>query len=63
MKQNRRKGIATKLMKYIEELCFNEYGIKDFKLLTGSKNNTAQKFYESLGYKVDDEKLYIKPIN
>jgi len=56
----RRKGIATKLMKYIENFCYNEYGIKDFHLLTGGKNITAQKLYESLDYKFKDRKLYIK---
>ena len=56
----RRKGIASKLIKYMENHCIKEYGIKDFHLLTGGKNISAQKLYESLGYKIKDRKLFIK---
>jgi ribosomal protein S18 acetylase RimI-like enzyme len=56
----RRKRIASKLINFIENYCFNKYGVKDFHLLTGQNNHSAQRLYESLDYRIKERKLYIK---
>ena len=56
----RRKGLAKKLIEYIEDICYKVYGIKEFQLLTGNDNIPAKQLYISLGYVADDEIHLIK---
>jgi ribosomal protein S18 acetylase RimI-like enzyme len=58
----RRKGLATKLIKYMENICINTYGINKIQLLTGGDNISSRKLYESLGYEIEEEVFYIKNI-
>jgi len=58
----RRIGLATKLINYMENLCINTYGVNKFQLLTGEKNISARKLYESLGYTFENDVFYTKKI-
>ena len=58
----RRKGLATKLINYMENICIKTFGVKKFQLLTGDDNIFSRRLYESLGYEVDEEVFYIKSI-
>jgi ribosomal protein S18 acetylase RimI-like enzyme len=58
----RKKGLATKLIKYMENICVNKYGVNKFQLLTGDDNIPSRKLYESIGYEIDEEVFYIKRI-
>ena len=55
----RRNGIAKKLIKQIESE-FAKHDIYEITLETGKDNIAAQKFYESCGYKLDDQIVYYK---
>ncbi|MGG3280025.1 N-acetyltransferase family protein [Paenibacillus solani] len=55
----RRKGIATMLVRFIEEELIRQ-GVKSVKVLTGKKNGAAIKTYERLSYFKDDEQLLQK---
>lgn len=56
----RRMGVAARLVGFIEDICRNERGVTEFTLLTGAENRAARRFYESIGYKIEDEVLYAK---
>ena len=45
----RRKGIATMLIKHLENELIN-HKVHEIKLITDFKNNNAQKLYEKCGY-------------
>ena len=54
-----RQGIGRKLVSFAEHW-YREKGIHDFQLFTGGDNQTAQAFYESIGYRRNDDVLYRK---
>lgn len=58
----RRMGIASALAAHIERV-MNNRGVRSFQLLTGSDNTSAQTFYESMGYKKNNELSYRKRLN
>jgi ribosomal protein S18 acetylase RimI-like enzyme len=55
----RRKGIASKLIKQLENE-FDKNNTDEVILLTGKKNINAQKFYENSGYDVFERVVYIR---
>ena len=55
----RRKGLATKIIKYLEKLA-NKKKMKILSLRLMSKNEPAKKLYEKIGFKenlIQDEAL------
>ena len=58
-KQYQHKGIGTMLIEFAERY-FEEMNIKNFQLFTGSKNYSAQAFYEKNGYEKSTEIMYRK---
>jgi ribosomal protein S18 acetylase RimI-like enzyme len=59
LEQHRRKGIATRLIKYAESY-YSDKNIGGFQLFTGGENISAQRFYEHLSYSRTDEIMYRK---
>ncbi|KOR90805.1 hypothetical protein AM231_14685 [Paenibacillus solani] len=57
----RRKGIATMLVRFIEEELIRQ-GVKSMKVLTGKKNEAAIKTYERLSYFKEEEQLLQKTL-
>lgn len=57
----RRKGIATMLVRFIEEELIRQ-GVKSVKVLTGKKNGAAIQTYEGLSYFKEDEQLLQKTL-
>lgn len=57
----RRKGIATALVRFIEEELIRR-DVKSVKVLTGKKNGAAIKTYEGLSYFKEDEQLLHKTL-
>lgn len=57
----RRKGIATMLVRFIEEELIRR-GVKSVKVLTGKKNGAAINTYERLSYFKEDEQLLQKTL-
>lgn len=60
--QHRRKGIAGRLIEFLEDYFF-ALGIKSFRLLTGEANKNARVLYEQKGFNKTDELLYRKELN
>lgn len=48
--QYRKKGIAEKAVKYMNELSNKKYGISTYRVYTSEKNEPAIKLYEKCGY-------------
>ena len=55
----RGKGLATKCLEYAKDIAFKENCYK-MMLLTGSKNESTLKFYESAGYNSYDKTDFIQ---
>ena len=53
--ENRRQGIAGRMIRFAEEYCCRNYSLHRFEILTGENNHTAQLVYDKLGYKNDHE--------
>lgn len=60
--QHRQKGIAGKLIEFMEKYFF-ALGIKSLCLLTGEANKNARALYEQKGFNKTDELLYRKNLN
>ena len=60
--QHRHKGIAGRLIEFLEEYFFT-LGIKSLCLLTGEANKNARVLYEQKGFNKTDELLYRKNLN
>ncbi|TBL78921.1 GNAT family N-acetyltransferase [Paenibacillus thalictri] len=58
----RRRGIASLLLGFIEEE-LREKGVKNVKLLTGLKNETALKTYAANGYIIRDDAVMKKKLS
>lgn len=56
----RRRGIASKLISFIETHCKENFSFQRIELLTGRKNLSAQMFYRSIGYTEDSELHFAK---
>jgi GNAT superfamily N-acetyltransferase len=54
-----KQGVGRGLMNYAEEW-YRGKDIHNFQLFTGNENINAQKFYEHIGYRSDNEILYRK---
>ena len=54
-----RKGIGQGLINCAEEW-YRQNNIHDFQLFTGFDNSNAQRFYEHIGYRPNDDILYRK---
>lgn len=54
-----KQGIGRNLMHYAEEW-YRKRNIHDFQLFTGNDNVNAQKFYEQIGYRRNEDILYRK---
>lgn len=55
----REKGVGRSLISFMEKT-FAQQGIYDFQLFTGEDNESAQRFYEKMGYVKDRELMYRK---
>ena len=55
----RRMGVATKLIKQLENE-FEKYNATEIFLQTGKKNINAQKFYEKNDYAIRERIVYLK---
>ncbi|MGP4073608.1 GNAT family N-acetyltransferase [Piscibacillus sp. B03] len=53
VEEARRNGVATALLKYLEEE-FKEVGVETVKVLAGDQNLSAKKVYQKNYYKIDD---------
>lgn len=61
LEECRNKGVATKLMMYLEDYYNKNYsGIAGYQLFTGDDNVTARRFYENIGYENTGEVMYRK---
>ena len=58
----RRKGIATKLLKQLENE-FDANNTDEIILLTGMKNVNAQSFYVNNGYELFERVVYVRKYN
>ena len=56
----RRRKIASKMIRFIEEFCMQHYALHNFELQTGEDNLGAQALYRTLGYGTDHEILLRK---
>ncbi|HEX3076424.1 MAG TPA: GNAT family N-acetyltransferase [Lachnospiraceae bacterium] len=54
-----KQGIGKGLLNYVEDW-YRQYDIHNFQLFTGNDNESAQKFYENVGYRRNDDILYRK---
>lgn len=61
--QFRQQGIATKLMKQVEEIAKKDEDVARIWLFSGSHRNTAHKLYKKLGYDDECDKAFIKWIH
>lgn len=59
----RKQGIATKLMKRVEEIAKKDADVARIWLFSGSHRNTAHQLYKKLGYDDKYDKAFIKWIN
>lgn len=55
----RKQGIGKGLINFIEDY-YRQKDIHNFQLFTGKENEGAQKFYEKIGYRCNDEIFYRK---
>lgn len=60
-KDSRRMGIASLILKKFEEIAY-KHGICEIKLVTGQKNQTAQKLYQKNGFLIKNRYLFEKTI-
>ena len=56
----RKRGIASRMIAFAEEVCRKQYSLKSFELLTGQRNIVAQALYCSLGYAPDGQVHFTK---
>lgn len=54
-----KQGIGRNLISYAEDW-YRKHEIHDFKLFTDRENMNAQKFYEHIGYRRNEDILYRK---
>lgn len=60
--EQRKKGVASAMISFAEELCRKNYPVHKIELLTGQANSVAQTVYERLGYRDDSEKHLSKQL-
>lgn len=56
----RKRGIASRMIAFVEEECRKRHPLKPFELLTGQGNTAAQALYRSLGYAADTRVHFVK---
>ena len=54
----RERGIASKMISFVEDYCNKHYPLHKYEFLTGRENLVAQSLYYKLGY-VDDYELHL----
>jgi GNAT superfamily N-acetyltransferase len=54
-----KQGIGKEIVSFAENW-YREQNIHDFQLFTGKENENAQKFYEHIGYRRNNDVLYRK---
>lgn len=62
LKSYRRQKIASKMIKFAEEYCVQNYSLHNFEILTGKNNFKAKSLYKSLGYSIKKEVFLSKRI-
>lgn len=62
LKSYRRQKIASKMIKFAEEYCVQNYSLHNFEILTGRNNFKAKSLYKSLGYSIKKEVFLSKRI-